>query len=127
MLFKILIGVGVLSIAGLVMLLTTTNPTEAGPIGVLAVCIASYAGLVSLFSFVVFYVRAVYVKILLKMKPALVLHTYTLKRSYLHATVFALVPILLVGLRSVSGFAWYDIVLVALFVGVGTLYVAKRA
>lgn len=127
MLPKILIGVGVLSVAALAFLLSTTNPTQAGPIGVLVVCIASYAGLVSLFSFIVFYTRGMYVQIASKIKPTIQLQAYTLKRSYLHATVFALVPILLIGLRSVSGFAWYDILLVALFVAVGTLYVAKRA
>lgn len=126
MLAKILSSLTVVSLCLLLVVLTQTNPTQAGPFGILAVFITAYMSLIGVATFFLYFgsrLVAYISRAVMTRKP---LPQLSLRHAYYYSTVVALAPIMLVGLQSVGGVTLYELLLVGLFVAIGVLYVAKR-
>lgn len=125
MLSRILTISLVVSVVLLGILLQTTAPTKAGPLGILIVFILMYVSVLSALTFLIYGVSRIVSKVATsfttKHPKAL-----TFTRSYYFSSVIALAPVIFVGMQSVGKVGVYDVLLVALFVVISCIYIAKR-
>lgn len=126
MLGKIIVSSVFVAILLLIMLLETTTPSSIGPVGLLGVFFLLYVvalGCVTeviwVGSKVVYWVR----KRLMTKQPPTIL---SLQKAYYYSTVLALGPIMMIAMKSIGSLGRYEVVLIVLFMGVGTLYISKR-
>lgn len=126
MMKRILAVATVASWAILGVLLLTTNPGSVSPAGMLGIFVIGYVSLLGVVTFLLYYgVRGVgaLTKISSRRRPHLQL---PFRRAYLYASVIAILPMMMMSLRSAGGMSWYEPILVGLFGLVGVVYVAKR-
>ncbi len=127
MFIRILTTVTVASFCILALLLSLTAPSSAGPVVILAVFILAYLSLLGVVTFLLYY-GAKTVRFLTKLFTNRTMRKeLTLNRAYLYATVLAVLPMIVVGLYSVDGMRWYELLLVVIFGLTGVLYIARRA
>lgn len=110
----------------LFVVLSTSTPSQAGPIGVLFVFILIYIMLVACIMLALYggsIARERFSKVLRTRKPMLRL---SMSHSYYYASVLALVPVMLLAMQSVGQIDWRQFVLVAIFATVACVYVKKR-
>lgn len=127
MLKKIITVTTIFSLCLLIVLLNSTTPSWPGPLGVLAVFIFAYLSSLGLVAYLIYWSSRT-ISYLSRhftlRKPLLPLD---FKRSYYFATIFAVAPVILIGLQSVGNIGPYELLLVVVFVALGSLYVSKRA
>lgn len=119
---------GLVSAGLLLILLTTTTPAKTGAFGILSVFLLGYVITLTVVTYIVWSVAFLLEKIL-KQRSHVVpsgTHSMSFKRAYYFSSVLALGPIIIVGLQSVGGVGVYDVGLVALFMSLGCIYVARR-
>lgn len=110
------------------LLLQSTSPLEAGPVGILAVFFLLYVIAVGLITWLLYSAGQMYIWLgeivrLQNAKNA----TITVKKAYYYASVLAFAPVILLAFQSVGSVRIYEFGLVALFVGIGVFYIKKRA
>lgn len=126
---KIITIATVIAAALLIFVVTNISPTESGPAGILAVFFLLYVVFVGLFTALIrwssWIVRTIqrWAKFM-RTKPPQELST---QKAYYLASVVALAPVMLIGIGSVGQLAWYEVVLVGLFVAIGYFYIEKRS
>lgn len=126
MLQRLIALITIASLCLLSILLSTTTPATAGPFGLLALFVSAYLACLGLISFFLYGISRVAVYTLSGFALRRPLKVMEFRRAYYFSTVIAAAPVMLVGLQSVGSIGLYEVVLVALFVGLGCLYVAKR-
>lgn len=124
---KALLIVMALAAIIIVVLLNVTNPTTAGPIGVLAFFVLIYTVILVIISFTLYGVSRLIAKasktVAITRRP---IQALGFRKSYYYASVTALGPVMLLGMQSVSGLGIYEFFLVCFFVIVGCLYISRR-
>jgi len=118
--------VGVVALIILVGILVATNPTEAGPFGVLAFFVCLYVVIVWITTYAIF---NLYNVVLLTTQNKITKRPpqpLRVLRAYYYASVLSLAPLLIIALQSVGGVSIFDIALVMVFVTLGLFYVAKK-
>lgn len=120
------VGAGVSAVA-LCAAMLFTNPTDSGPLSILAVFLFLYVALICLVTIGVYFgsrlLQVVFSHTALRRRfPQL-----TVRKSYQFALVIALVPVMLLALQSVGTISLYEIVLVAVFLGVGIFYISRQS
>jgi hypothetical protein len=126
MLQRIIAIITVTSLCLLILMLVFTTPASAGPLGLLVIFISAYLtslGLISFFLYGSSRLAAYALSGFTVKKP---MKPLTFKRSYYFSTVLAAAPVMLIGLQSVGSVGIYEFILVALFVSIGCVYIAKR-
>lgn len=123
---RVIIGTTIASAIVLAWLLTATSPTDAGPLGVLAVFLCVYIACVGVITFVIRYGSIVSTRIGRSVHLLRAAEPLSMRHSYYYSTVVAMVPVLLLGLQSVGGVTVYEVMLVLLFVTIGIIYITKR-
>lgn len=123
---RFLAVIGVFAALGLLYLLQTTTPTEAGAMGVLAVFLLLYITLVSLLAFFLFYTYKIIVKLFFADIERRIAARFTFKKSYYYASILALGPVMLISLRSVGKAGLVELFLVAILLIVGCVYVSRQ-
>jgi hypothetical protein len=126
MLQRIIAIITVISLCLLFLMLVFTTPASAGPFGLLVIFISAYLtslGLVSFFLYGASRLTAYALSGFTVKKP---MKPLSFKRSYYFSTVLAAAPVMLIGLQSVGSVGIYEFILVALFVSIGCVYIAKR-
>lgn len=126
MLGKILLTGTTVAILGLILLLNLTTPTMAGPGGILAVFILSYMIALGLITFTIHGVSRLLVKVTTGMVTKRPLHVVSIRHSYYFASLIALAPVMLLGMQSVGGVGWYELLLIIFFVAIGCVYISRR-
>lgn len=124
---KFLAVIGVLSALVLFVVLQITSPSTIHPVGLLGVFILLYVtvGVVTLY--VLYYGSRAVSRAIASMngsrgRPS----TLTMQRAYIYATVIALAPVILLGMRSVGSYGVVDLVLVLLFEVIACFYIWRR-
>ena len=115
-----------MAFAALFVLLNVSNPSEIGPLGILAVFFCLYLVLCGVMLFVLWGGHRVMARLL---KPLLVrrpIVPMSAHKAYYFASVLALGPIMLLGMQSVGGVDPTGAGLVGLFMLIGCVYIAKR-
>ena len=123
---KILCIVGLVSTGLLLLVLNATTPSTAGAFGILAVFLLGYITTVVLMTFSLWLVVHGWVRLGTSMHMIRSKSALSLRAAYYYASVVALAPVILVSLQSVGAVGLYEIGLVAFFVALGCVYVAKR-
>ena len=97
----------------------STSPSTIHPIGILIVFILFYVLALGLLTFLVRMIG-----LLLRILPYKNNHVaITLQQSYYYASVLALAPVMLVGMRSIGYTRVYDLVLIILFEIIACFYI----
>jgi len=127
MLGKVIATSTVIATILLIILLQTTNPSTAGPLGLLAVFFLLYVIMLGVVTEVLWigsgFIQTVGRRFTSKRPPG----RLSLQRSYYFSTVLALGPVMALAMASIGSFGVYEAVLIGLFLAVGTLYVSRRS
>lgn len=126
MIKKIILPLTILDLTALTLFLNTTNPSEAGPIGILLLFIMIYAASlgVSICAFSVYYSLNIYIsRFISRFKPK---NKFSLISAYYYSTVYALIPVFVIGFKSVGVFGLYELLLIVVFEILGLFYVRKK-
>lgn len=126
MLQKTLITITIVSLCLLLLLLTTTTPATAGPFGLLAIFLSAYLTFLGTISFFLYGGVRVLTFFLSGFAVRRPVRMLSLRKAYYYATILATAPVMLIGLQSVGAIGIYEVLLVAIFVGIGCVYVSKR-
>lgn len=118
--------VGIIAASVLLFFVSTTTPSQAGPLGILVVFLCLYGVLFSGTTFLIWGVQRVVVKLLSPFTVRRPMRPLSLSRAYYFASIISLAPVMLVGMQSVGGIGVYEVGLVALFTIIGCVYIAKR-
>lgn len=111
----------------LLIVLQVTTPSTIGSLGLLFVFILMYVIALSALTFLLYSGNRVIRKVtasLVTRRPVALLN---LQRSYYYASIIALGPVMLIGMQSVGVVSFYDVLLIAAFIGLACFYVAKRS
>lgn len=126
--FGRLIGImGVIAALVLLFFVTITTPTQAGPLGILVVFLCLYVMVFSAVTFFIFGVQHLIVKLSSPFTARKPLQPMSLSKAYYLSSVLSLGPVMLLGMQSVGGIGGYELALVALFMVIGCVYIAKRS
>ena len=126
MLRRVLVVMTAVSIAMLFLLLTTTTPSTAGPLGILSFFVCMYIAALGVLTFLFRGLSLLLVKVSPARRRKLISDELTLKKAYYYASVLALVPIMLLAMQSVGEIGMYQLLLVGFFTFIAWLYVANR-
>lgn len=117
---------GVVSAVALGYILVTVSPVEAGATGVLAVFLLSYVVSVVVLTFLFYLVQKVIIKLLYSDRTGSIAGQVSLRKAYYLGSILALGPVILVSLRSVGKAGAGELVLVAILMVIGCLYVSRQ-
>jgi len=116
----------IVSLCLLGLMLVTTTPASAGPLGLLVIFISAYLTSLGLISFFLYGISRVLGYALAGFSLRKPVKPISFRRSYYYSTVIAAAPVMLVGLQSVGSVGVYELILVTAFVAIGCLYITKR-
>lgn len=123
---KFLLVVGILASIGLSYVLTSTAPAQAGAVAVLAVFLLSYIVSVVVLTFFIFLSHQLLRRLLYSDRTGYASDRVSMRKSYYYASIVALAPVLLVGLRSVGRGGALELALVLILLAIGCLYVSRQ-
>jgi len=126
MLARVVSVAGLIAASVLLFFVSTTTPTQAGPLGILVVFLCLYVMLFSALTFLIWGVQRIVVKLLSPFAVRRPMQPIPLSRAYYFSSVLSLGPVMLVGMQSVGGVGVYESGLVILFTLIGCIYIAKR-
>jgi hypothetical protein len=110
----------------LFVLLTTTTPSTAGPLGILSFFICMYIAALGVLTFLFQGASLLLAKLSPMKRRKIIPGGLSLKKAYYYASVLALVPIMLLAMQSVGEIGMYQLLLVGFFTFIAWLYVANR-
>ena len=126
MLGRILTVVFLAALIALSLIFQSTNPSQAGPVGLLAVFFLLYIiGVIA----VAWTIHGVSQLVVVATKSVVVkkpLQVISLIHAYYFASVIAFAPVILLAMKSVTAIGIYEVLLVATFVVIGVFYIKKR-
>lgn len=125
MLNKILTVSAAVGLIGVVAIMTITNPSEAGPAGILLLFVCMYIVVLSATTWMIFYGSRLIKTFTSRGKGAKPV-PMSLRRSYYYGTVLALGPVLFIGMQSINGIGVYEFGLIVVLVALGCVYVARK-
>ncbi len=126
MLIRVIVGGGVLSFIGLMLIFSSYSPSNIGPLGILVVFLCIYILLSSLVTLGVWTISWLISKlssVVVSRRPAKVI---SVRKAYYLSSVVALAGVMLVGMKSVDGVDLTSGLLLLIFIAAGCFYVAKR-
>ena len=92
----------------------------------MAVFLLGYSITTVILTFALLLLQNILRKVSNEIKPGRSKETFTTKKAYYYASVIALAPVIFVSMQSVGGVGIYEIMLVALLVVLGCLYISRR-
>ena len=127
MLAKLLVIVGLVSAGLLLIILTTTTPSDSGAFGILSVFLLGYIVSLVFFTFLLWLIAQILNRVGKRTQRARKLYAITLKKAYYYSSVIALGPVIMISLQSVGGVGLYEVGLTILFIVLGCIYVSRRS
>lgn len=122
----ILFGLAIMAAIGGLLLLQMTSPSEAGPIGVLAIFICLYIVIVAIV-YLLLMAASTLVRLVVKENQKVRrLAQWRSVSAYYYASVLGLAPVILLGFQSVGAISWFDATLVVILTTLGCFYISKR-
>ncbi|PID32919.1 hypothetical protein CR969_03535 [Candidatus Saccharibacteria bacterium] len=122
----LILSLGGLSALAILVILGFTNPTQVGPLGILAFFVFLYLLVTSLIYFLMLAIRYVLRKILRPGRWLLSAQQLQNVKVYYYASMLALVPVIVLGMQSVGGAKLLDLLLIGLFEVLAIFYIQKR-
>lgn len=117
-----------LSIAIILLAILTqlTKPATIGPLGIFFVFTLMYVSVLGILTFLLFGVSRLFRKMITTLNIKKSVGVLSLRRSYYFSSVLALAPVIFIGLQSVGEIGVYELFLIALFVSIACVYIAKK-
>lgn len=126
MLGKLIVSSTLIAAILLVIVLQTTNPSTAGPLGLLAVFLLLYVIFLGCMTEFIWVGSKLMAWLGRRVRTRRPIHAMPLTRAYYYSTVLALGPVMVLALQSIGSLGAYEWVLIAAFLAIGTLYVSRR-
>lgn len=123
---KVAVTVGVSMAIIVALILSMTNPTAVGPLGVLAFFACAYLFFVCLFFVLIVLAQRITARFVREKNQIQLTNMSSNNKSYYYSTVVALVPPIYVGMQSVGDAGLFEMVLLLLFELLACFYVYKR-
>jgi len=111
----------------LLFLLQTTNPSTAGPLGLLAVFFLVYVINLGVVTELLWFGSRIFQIIARRFTSKRPPQRLSLARAYYLSTVLALGPVMALALQSIGSLGVYESTLIVVFIVVGLLYVSRRS
>lgn len=108
-----------------VVLVHTVTPMSVGPLGILAFFVCLYIATASICYLVMAAVKRIAMRVV-QHNMYRGLASVTPLKLYYYASIIGLIPVILLGMQSIGGVTAWDILLLALFLGLGCFYIHKR-
>lgn len=122
---NIVISIGVVAIVAVMALLNMTNPTTAGPLGILVFFIGAYVFCMCLFYVLLVTAKRMTLRFVSEGKRA-VIESVPQSKLYYYSTVTALVPVIFLGMQSVGEVGVFEVVLLGIFEVLACFFIHKR-
>ena len=122
---RVLGTVTIIALLALGVVLFMTNPSQSGPIGILAVFICLYVVLAGTFSFLIYFGSVLLARFLPRLLTRRPYEKLNLLHSYYYASVIALAPLMIIGMNSVEKVGFREQALVVIFVIAACVYIRK--
>jgi len=119
----------VVTLGAMIALLLTvqgTNPSNVGPVGILAVFFLLYIIFVGVFTWSIHGGSVAFRAIAGSLQSKKPVYVIPMGKSYYYGSVIALGPIMLLAMKSVANIGIYEIALVTFFILISLFYVQKR-
>lgn len=126
MITRTIVLMSVLSGLSLLVLLFTTTPATAGPLGILAFFVFMYISALGALTFLFYGTSRAVTRLFPARKRKASFAGASIRKSYYYASVAASIPVMLVAIQSVGELGVYQILLVAFFVLIAMIYVRNR-
>ena len=127
MIGKIIVVSTAAAVVLLLVLLQVTNPSTAGPLGILAVFFLLYVIILGIITELLWIGSYTFQKVgrrfMVRRPPV----RMTLARAYYISTVVALGPVMMLAMKSIGSLGIYEAILIILFVAIALLYVLRRS
>lgn len=102
-------------------LLQQTSPSTIHPLGILLIFFLMYVLALGVLTFFIYGLGMLVARLQKKQDRAI-----TFKKSYYFASVLALAPVMMIGMKSIGRTSGYDVLLIILFELVACFYIYKR-
>lgn len=122
---KIVALVGIVAILAVMVLLSLTNPTTAGPLGILMFFVGTYVFFMCLFYVLLLTFKNTVVRFVGEGRRVVVESIPRIKLYY-YSTVTALVPVIFLGMQSVGDVGIFEVILLGLFEVLACFFIHKR-
>lgn len=122
----IVVGVGIAALLIALAMMQFTTPRVVGPLGVLAFFVCVYVACACLVYIVLFHGLRLLKKILPKGAVSLAIAHVRELKLYYFASFLALMPVILLGMRSVGEIRVLDVALLIIFQVLGCFYISRR-
>ncbi len=122
----LILFLGGLSALAVLAILGFTNPTQVGPLGILAFFVFLYLLITSLIYFLIIIVRYFIQRLLKPGRWLLAAQQLQNIKVYYYASMLALAPVIILGMQSVGGAKLFDLLLIGLFEVLAIFYIQKR-
>lgn len=111
----------------LLLLLQTTNPSAAGPLGLLAVFFLVYIIILGVVTELLWLGSHIFQSAARRFTSKRPPGNLSLARAYYFSTVLALGPVMVLALRSIGSFGLYEGCLIVVFMVISLLYISRRS
>lgn len=111
----------------LLALLQVTNPSTAGPLGILAVFFLLYVIILGVTAELLWIGSYAFEKVARRITVKRPPTRMTLAKAYYISTVVALGPVMMLAMKSIGSLGVYEAILIVLFVAIALLYVLRRS
>ena len=117
-----------LAVLVLILVLQTTTPVSAGPVGIIFVILLIYISALGVLTFLLYWGVSLFQRIKYRHldREAAGVKTFTIRRAYYYASVIALAPVMTIAMQSVGGVSIIELGLVLLFEVIAIIYITKR-
>ena len=122
---KIVVSIGLVAIIAVMTLLNMTNPTTAGPLGILVFFIGAYVFCMCLFYALLVIAKSMIIRFVSEGRRT-VIASVPQSKLYYYATVTALVPVIFLGMQSVGEVGIFEVILLGLFETLACFFIHKR-
>lgn len=126
MLNKILLILLSVDLIVISILLCVTNPSNSGPLVILAVFVLFYLICLCLLTYLIYFLSKVVNSMSLVIRSKKPTEQLSLRNSCLFSTVISASVIMVIGLQSVGAIGLYSFILIVAFCVMGCFYVAKK-
>ena len=111
----------------LLLLLQVTNPSTAGPLGLLAVFFLVYVIVLGVITEVLWLGSRVFQVIARRFTSKRPPGRLSLARAYYFSTILALGPVIALAMLSIGSLGPYESILIVVFISIGFLYISRRS
>jgi len=111
----------------LLLIVQTTNPSTAGPLGLLAVFFLIYVIIIGVVTELLWLGSKLFQLVARRFTSKRPPGRISLAKAYYLSTVLAFGPVIAIAMQSIGSLGPYEVILIGAFMAIGLLYVSRRS